>query len=396
MRTVTTPGRFACAAVLAASSWLAGCGAVTGGEDFTRLDQAHARAAGPGLRVRWAQELGPQFGGLYVPVERAAAALDRQHGRIFVGTTQSELWALRNDDGRRLYRYATESSIEAEPTLDADHDELYVATTRGVVHALHAGAGTLRWKVETGSSISKPGVLSEDALYLVTDDDGVLALSRIDGSVLWRYKREPRAGLQISGHAGLSLRNHRLLTAFTDGSIVALSPGDGHVLWLVDTTLDFADPAQTEKGLVDVDTTPLQIGDMIYAASFLGGFYAIDAAHGAVQLRNPELTGITTITNDEDALVLGSAKNGVVCLELPSLELRWKRSKLRGAPGSVTIGSHLVYVTETRGALLALALADGREEGRLQTEHGFSASPSMLDGRGVILGNSGTLYAFSY
>ncbi|HEX7476452.1 MAG TPA: PQQ-binding-like beta-propeller repeat protein [Polyangiales bacterium] len=380
---------------IAAGLALAGCGAVGGAEDFSRLDQAQLRAAGPGLRVRWATELAPHFGGPYVPVERAAAALDSEHGRLYVGSTQNVLWALR-DNGRPLYSYQTESSIEAEPTLDPDHDQLYVTTVRGVVHALHASSGKLRWKFETNAPISRPGVLSEDALYLVTDDDNVLALSRSDGSVLWRYKREPRAGLQISGHAGLLLRHNRLFTGFTDGSIVALSPGDGHVLWLVDTTLDFADPTQTEKGLVDVDTTPVQVGDLIYAASFLGGFYAIDAAHGAVQMRNPELTGITTMTNDEDALVLGSAKSGVVCLELPSLELRWKRSGLRGAPGSVSLRSHTVYVTETRGALLALSLADGREQGRLQTEHGFAASPSLLDGRGFILGNSGTLYAFDY
>jgi len=53
-------------------------------------------------------------------------------------------------------------------------------------------------------------------------------------------------------------------------------------------------------------------------------------------------------------------------------------------------------VTESRGALLALSIADGRELGRLQTEHGFAAAPSMAEGQGAILGNAGTLYAFDY
>jgi hypothetical protein len=32
----------------------------------------------------------------------------------------------------------------------------------------------------------------------------------------------------------------------------------------------------------------------------------------------------------------------------------------------------------------------------LQTRHGFSAMPSIGDGRGAILGNTGTVYAFDY
>jgi outer membrane protein assembly factor BamB len=341
------------------------------------------------------QELAPSFGGLYVPVERAAPALDPEHGRIYVGTTQRVLWALRTD-GKPAYHYLAEAGIEAEPTLDAARDELYVGTTRGVIHALHAHDGTLRWKVETGASFSKPGVLSADALYVVTDDDTVLALARTDGSVLWRYKRERRAGLQVAGHAGLLFANNRIITGFTDGSVAALSPGDGRVLWQIDTTLDFADPAQTEKGFVDVDTTPVQIGNVVYFASFLGGLYGVDASHGTVQSRNPELNAITGLAADDDALIVASAKLGVLCLDAPGLELRWKRTGLRGSAGSLRVLSHAVYVTETRGAFLAFALADGHEVGRLQTEHGFAASPSMLDGRGFILGNSGTLYAFDY
>jgi outer membrane protein assembly factor BamB len=69
---------------------------------------------------------------------------------------------------------------------------------------------------------------------------------------------------------------------------------------------------------------------------------------------------------------------------------------MRGAPNSVQIRDRAAYVTESRGALVAFALADGQELGRLQTEHGFAATPSMVDGHGAILGNSGVLYAFDY
>jgi outer membrane protein assembly factor BamB len=373
-----------------------GCGAGSMGVDYGRWDGTRSMSAGPGLRVLWTKLLGAEYGGAYVPVERAGAAVDTVRGRVYVGSSQRKLWAF-SPEGGTLYEYATESSIEAEPTLDAQRNELYVATGGGHVHGLRASDGSVRFNVDLGSSISQPGILSADALYLVTDADGVFALSRKDGSTLWRYQRDARAGLKVSGHAGLLASDQRLITGFSDGSIVALDKGDGHAVWVVDTTLDFADPAQSDQGLVDVDTTPVQIGDRIYVASFLAGFYALRAKDGVAEYRNAELTGVTSIAADERTLLLASSERGIVCYDLPTLTQRWtKHEGLHGAANHIRVSGRTAYVTETRGAFLALALADGRELGRLQTEHGFAATPSLSDGRGFILGNAGVLYAFEY
>jgi outer membrane protein assembly factor BamB len=385
-------------AFVCGSSLLAavGCGTGRAGIDYGRWDGTSTSSAGPALRVRWSKPLAPEFGGPYVPIERAAAALDPLNERMYIGSTQHALWALHTN-GRPLYKYATEASIEAEPTLDAARDELYVATAGGRVHGLRASDGNVRFTVDLGATISQPGVLSDDALYLVTDSDGVYALSRKDGSTLWRYQRDPRAGLKITGHAGLLVSGQHLVTGFSDGSIVALAQGDGHAVWVVDTTLDFADPSQSEQGFVDVDTTPVQIGDIIYVASFLAGMYGLRAQDGVAQFRNAELGGVTSIAADERTILLGSAERGVSCYDLPGLAPRWHRQAgMRGAPNSIQIRDRTAYVTESRGALLAFALADGQEIGRLQTEHGFAATPSLVDGQGAILGNSGVLYAFDY
>ena len=374
-----------------------GCGAGSVGVDYGRLDGTGTTAAGPRLRVRWSKPLADEFGGPYVPVERASAALDPDQSRVYVGSSSRVLYAFDGGDGRILYSFKTEASIEAEPTLAAERNELYVATAGGRVHALRANDGKERFSIDVGAPVSQPGVLSEDALYLVTDADGVFAISRKDGSTLWRYQREPRAGLKVAGHAGLLSSDQKIVTGFSDGSIVALAKGDGRALWVVDTTLDFADPSQAEQGFVDVDTTPVQVGDIIYAASFMAGLYGLRAQDGVAQLRDAELTGVTSLSADQRTLLIASAERGVLCYDLPNLSPRWTRKQgLRGAANTVRVEGRTVYVTETRGALLALALADGSEQGRLQSEHGFAAIPSLREGRGFILGNAGVFYAFDY
>jgi outer membrane protein assembly factor BamB len=387
--------RVASAALLWSSFGWAGCGAVRVAEDFGKYDGTSLSSAGPAMRVRWTKPLTPEWGGLYIPIERAKAALDPAHDRLFVGSSEKVLWALRSDGGV-LYQYRVESGIEAQPTVDANRNELYVPTAGGFVHALEADSGKLRWKAELSGAVSQAGVLSQDAIYVVTDDDGLFAIARKDGAILWRYKREARSGLKIGGHAGILFRDQRVVTGFGDGSVVALSQGDGHQLWVLDTTLDFADPSQAEQGFVDVDTTPVQVGDTIYIASFMGGFYGLNASDGAPQVRRADWTSITSIATDERALILASADHGVMCVEVPTLAARWVRKAKPYVAGTVGIESDHVYITETRGALLALALADGREQGRIQSEHGFLASPTLSEGRGFILGNAGLLYAFDY
>jgi outer membrane protein assembly factor BamB len=382
----------ACALGLAAD----GCGAGSAGVDYGRYDSTTRVTVGPALQVRWAKPLAPEFGGAFVPVERAGVAIDAARERLFIGSSERELWAIERT-GEVLWKRKFDAGIDAEPTLDARRDELYVTTASGHVYGMSASDGTSRFDVDLGASISQPGVLSDDALYLVTDADGVFALSRKDGSTLWRYQREPRAGLKITGHAGLLSSDQRLITGFSDGTIVSLAKGDGRVLWTVDTTLDLEDSSQAEIGFVDVDTTPVQVGDTVYAASFLAGLYALNIQDGVTALRNAELTGVTSIAGDERTITIVSSEHGVRCYDLPGLAPRWTREEgFRGAPNNVRLKNRTLFVTESRGALLALSIADGREVGRLQTVHGFAAAPSMSEGQGAILGNAGTLYAFDY
>lgn len=374
-----------------------GCGAGSAGVDYGRWDGTSQISSGPALRVRWNKLLVPEFGGPYIPVERAAVALDPRHDRLFIGSSDRVMWAFEAHSGRVLWKHDFGEGIDAEPTVDPVRDELYVATAGGQIYALGASDGEVRFQVELGASVSRPGVLSDDALYVVTDADGVFALSRRDGSTLWRYQRDTRAGLKITGHAGLLVADQRIITGFNDGTVVALGKSDGQAQWIVDTTLDLEDSAQSDIGFVDVDTTPVLVGNTVYVASFLAGLYGLNVQDGSPVLRRSDLTGITGIAADEHTLTLISAERGVVCYDVPAMVPRWVRKKhIRGAANSVRLHDRMLFVTESQGALVALAVADGTELGRLQTEHGFSTNASVAQGTGAILSNSGVVYAFDY
>jgi outer membrane protein assembly factor BamB len=343
--------------------------------------------------VRWTFRLVPEFSGAYVPVENAVAAFDAAGGKLYVGSTAGTVWAL-TQDGKPIYQYAADSPVECTPALDARADELYVGTVGGKLVVLRASDGEVRWEAKLDGPLRRMPLLSKDAVYVVTDTDVVSAFARDKGEVLWRYRREVPEGFNVTGHAGLLSSEGKLVTAFSDGMVAALDLGDGRAVWERDTSLDI----EGEESLKyhDVDTTPVRFDNQIYVASFSGGLYALSARSGSVLWRDPSLTGITGLAGARGLLVITSADNGVMCFHPGRREVLWRHQVLRGSPGQPRVAAGNVFVGESDGGFVALSLRDGRELARIEFGHGFTAPASMGRGRGFVVSNGGTLFAFNY
>lgn len=386
--------------LLVAASLLpaAGCGGTNGdGWSFGWFGEEHPqRYAGHGpMRIRWTDRLTPEHEGAYLPVERAVARLDPAQNRIYVGSTAGQLYAF-GATGGRIYRYDAGGAVESQPALDAERDELYFGTEQGDVHALRASDGELRWRDNVGGPIRQAPILSEDAVYVVTDSDRVAAYARDDGSPLWSYERAAPEGFSITEHAGLTLVDGKVLTGFTDGVVVALDATDGRVVWERDTAVEVDTEDSARPRFVDVDTTPLVADDVVYVASFAGGLYALDRSSGTVLWHDSSLTGVVALASTSDYLVLSSADQGVVALGREDREVRWRHAIERGSPTAPTIAGRQVLVGTSNGAFLALSIDSGRERGRFEAGHGFSARAAAEGGLGFVVSNGGSLFAFSY
>jgi len=328
-----------------------------------------------------------------VPVERASAALDPSRDRVYVGSTAGVLYAFKAD-GREVYRVALGGAIESAPALDSHENELFVGTEQGKVVALRAIDGSIRWEAEVGAAIRQPPVALEDAIYVVTDRDQVVALDRSDGASLWRIERARPSGFTIAGRAGLVVHEGRLITAFSDGTVMSIDPSDGQAHWLVETAVDVPRRDGEATRILDVDTTPVVVGDTVYVGSFSAGLYAIDAQSGSVVWRDAELSGAVGLAYANESLIVASAEHGLICLREGNREERWRRRAERGAMTPPVVSDGLLLVGESEGSFLGLDIRQGREVARLDAGNGFAASAAVAAGRGFVLSNGGTLYAF--
>lgn len=380
-------------ALLIALALLGGCDRV-GAEHFTLAGEQPPRPAG-GLQVRWVEALREPYEGPFIPTERAAPVVDPIRDRVFVGSTEGTVVAM-SSTGSHIWRYSLEgqAGVEAAGALSRKGHELYVPGADGSIHALRASDGVRRWKDKTGDAIRQRPVLGPEAVYVVNDTDRVYAYARKDGSLLWSHHQPLPEGFSIAGRAGLRLVDDQLITGFTDGTVVALHPLDGRVLWELDTSLDLDEPSEGLPVFRDVDTTPVVVDDQVYIASFSGGLYALDLHTGTVRKRNPELTTAVGLAHADGHLVLSTTEHGILCIRLKDGQVRWKRPNVTGTPTEPVVHGGLVLVGESDGSLRALTFDEGKEVGRIHSGTGFGGPAAVAGRRGFALSNGANLYAF--
>ncbi len=373
---------------------VAGCGAA--GKPSTNADHfgwvgegdSFARPGEGGFSVRWSKQLTDRRAARYLPVELSSAAFDRKRQRVYIGTTEGNLFAFALN-GRRAFFYDAGAQIESQPAVDPESGDVYFPTVDGAVHAL-ALDGRLKWRTKLIGAIRTQPVISADAIYVVGESDVVTALGRSDGRILWTYDKEPVEEITIAGHAGLLLRDGRLYAGFTDGAVAAIDPTDGRLFWELETSVDVELRPGDVPQFLDVDTTPVLLRGTLYVASFTAGLYALNPTNGTVVWRDPTLRGVTGIAAAGRMLVISSAFRGVLLFDLRTRRVRWEKAPERGAPTApVVTQTGTVIYGETQGSLLALSLSDGREIARAEGGAGFSATPTAAGRYGGAISNGG-------
>src|SRR5580693_3295541 len=82
------------------------------------------------------------------PVRSSAAIVD---SRVFVGSTDSNIYALNLSDGTKVWSFATGGAVESSPlVLD---NRVFAGSADGFLYALDATTGKQLWKYETGDKI---------------------------------------------------------------------------------------------------------------------------------------------------------------------------------------------------------------------------------------------------
>jgi len=391
----------------------AGCTAALG---------SRANADGPAFRSRPNNAIGVVYSRSILVPERATGEpyqpgqpeLDVRGRRIFVGSSDQGLYALRAQDGAHLWRFETLGFVQSRPLYDPAENVLYFGSNDGALYRVDANTGELHWRFMTNAAVSRRPVLSHGLLYFTNANDTLLALDPESGKLVWQQHRTPAMGMEIAGYAGPTVYRDKVYTGFSDGTVLAFDARTGTERWQpVDLSAEAEQVLGELPAYLDVDTTPvpdeIAAGSVVYVANYAGGVFALDSETGTQVWQNSGVLGVSDLylwsepaapaepgqpaPEPRKILIASSGTTGLWGLDPDTGRELWRRAVPYGGvsePAPI-LGALLVSATQL-GVFLVWPLGGALIDG-IHIGGGVTMSPAAYCNRALAVTNAGRLLA---
>ena len=176
----------------------------------------------------------------------------------------------------------------------ADESAVYVGDLSGHVTAVELSSGEVRWSEDLGSSIAGAVTIDEDRALVATQGQPqipgiVVALDRSTGEELWRSPEGVVLGNLVSAPV---VTDGRILV-LEPGSVVALNPADGGLLWRTEIINPIAPSPFSSQAIAAL--APVSADGMVFVVDVTGRAYGLDAETG-VELWDQALNDPSPLT----------------------------------------------------------------------------------------------------
>lgn len=282
-----------------------------------------------------------------------------------VGSCAGRFYCLDRRTGAEVWSYditrdGAQRSFHGDPLVAG---ELILVGTDGDgighVYAFELSTGKVRWKhpvthtTERGGGLPTDLVRLDESIFGVALGDELISLDLKTGRRNWSF-RSQFSDVRFAWTSTPAARNGRVFFGGLDGTVYALDPRSGRVVW------------KREVG-PSIHSSVTLVGDDVVVGSANGRLYRLSQKSGAV-VADLDLgaTPWGRFLVAGDALLLFAGRGGeasVVCVDIPTNRVRWSQ-RPRGV-----LNTSRPYLW--RGALLAgnedgdlfvYRLADGRLE----------------------------------
>ena len=230
-------------------------------------------------------------------------AFTRFNSIIYTGTRDGYLLALREDDGKDIWQYKTNGSINSPPAIS--DGAVYFGSADGTVYALNIETGLKRWAFKTERGISSSPLISEEKiLYFGSKDGYFYALNSEDGVLLWKFKTD--GGIAAAPFINIDT----VYFCSRDERMYALNRFTGELKWQFNIS---SNPA----------SAPLIYKDSISMISEDGILYGIDKEAGKEKWRIKIEKGLNINLSSSDA-VLYAGTDDLYAINIADGKSQWR------------------------------------------------------------------------
>jgi outer membrane protein assembly factor BamB len=382
-------------ALLLIVSTCVGCGAKQVVKDIFASDDDNAEPPTPlveivataNLNKVWSENIGKGTDELFIKL--APVILD---DRIFIADTRGDIAALYADTGKKIWDIDSDLPITGGP--GADEYLVMVGTSEGDVLSLTSETGEEVWRAKVSSEILSSPRESDGIVIVRTIDGKIFALDATTGNRLWIYDRTV-PNLTLRGTSTPIIANGLVIAGFDGGRLTALELKTGKLIW--ETKVAISRGRSQLERMVDIDSQPLIVGDMIYVTTYQANVSALSLESGQM-LWQRDISSYTELSADTEYLYVTDHIGNVWALDRFSGASVWKQEKLthRNVTGPAILGDKVI-VGDLEGYLHWLDKETGDFSARVEVEEDpILTKPIVSNGILFAYSSGGRLAAYTY
>lgn len=339
------------------------------------------------------------------PKLRLGAAPVVADGKLFVVDTNGMVTAFAADTGRKLWAVPTWTDKKNREArfgggVSFDGGMLFATNGLGDVVALAAADGAVKWRVRPGGPLRGAPTAANGALYLLSQDNQLFAISQTDGAVQWTASGSLESQ-GVFGVAAPAASRGTIVAGFSSGELNAYRYENGRSLW--SDTLSRTSITTSVSSITDIDASPVIDRDRAYAIGEGGRMVALELTTGK-RLWELNIAGISTPWIAGEWLFVSTDDGRMICLSRANGRIRWisdiggfKNRKKRTNPiywsGPVLASGRLIVVNSL--GRIASVKADTGEMGPvIKGSAPFSLPPIVANNILYVLDNRGRITAY--
>ncbi|MBN1685096.1 MAG: PQQ-binding-like beta-propeller repeat protein [Spirochaetales bacterium] len=366
------------------------------GYNLERAGSAGLNAAVPEGTLKWVFTTGRD-------IESSPVVVD---GVVYIGSTDSNFYAIDARTGEERWRFTAESWIESSAVVAGG--TVYVGSNDGNLYAFDTQTGEQRWKYHTRYGVRTSPALADGRIYFTSGEFRVYGLDAQSGELLWQFDTEGN----ISGSPVVA--NGIVYVGDTDDYFYALDAVSGRCRLRFDMY----------GGTV---STAAVRGTTVYIPNRKGSLFAVDGyAKNWLNEHNmryfllkfylqslsivpplwlipPNQSGYLWGVNLgglvysspvllNDRLFIGAGRR-LVAVDTESRRIDWEFTTGSMVASSPAMAAGAIFIASRDGNLYAVTADTGSEIWRFTTGDAITSSPVVVDGVVFIGSHDGKVYA---